>query len=181
MLTRRRLLQTAGGGFGMLGLAGLLQAEDLLASPLETAGPDDLAGRLAQNPMATCAGHFPPKAKRVIWFFVNGGPSHVDTWDFKPELAKWDGKSIKEFDPAFKNTTGFFKDAVGGLMKSPFRFRQRGECGKSVSEIFPNLASTSTRWRSFTRALPSPTITRRRCSRSTPAFRAWGFHASARG
>jgi hypothetical protein len=141
MLTRRQLLQTAGGGFGFLGLAALLQADGLLASPLEAAGPDDLAGRLAQNPMATRAGHFPPRAKRVIWFFVNGGPSHVDTWDYKPALAKWDGKSIKEFDPAFKNTTGFFKDAVGGLMKSPFRFRQRGECGKSVSEIFPNLGA----------------------------------------
>src|SRR5580704_13996968 len=101
MLTRRQLLQTAGGGFGFLGLAALLQADGLLASPLEAAGPDDLAGRLAQNPMATRAGHFPPKAKRVIWFFVNGGPSHVDTWDYKPALAKRDGKSIKEFDPAF--------------------------------------------------------------------------------
>ena len=75
-------------------------------------------------------GILPAKAKRVIWFFVNGGPSHVDTWDYKPALAKWDGKSIKEFDPTFKNTTGFFKDAVGGLMKSPFRFSPRGECGK---------------------------------------------------
>ena len=89
--------------------------------------------------MAARPGHLPARAKRVIWFFVNGGPSQVDTWDYKPALAKWDGKSIKEFDPTFKNTTGFFKDAVGGLMKSPFRFSPRGECGKMVSEIFPNL------------------------------------------
>ena len=127
MLTRRQLLKTAGGGFGLLGLASLLESEGML----ETA--------LAQNPMTPHPGHLPATAKRVIWFFVNGGPSHVDTWDHKPALARWDGKSIKEFDPAFKNTTGFFKDAVGGLMKSPFRFSPRGQCGKMVSEIFPNL------------------------------------------
>jgi hypothetical protein len=54
-------------------------------------------------------------------------------------LEKWSGKSIKEFDGAFDNTTGFFKDAVGGLMPSPFKFSPQGECGKMVSEIFPNL------------------------------------------
>ncbi len=139
MLTRRQLLQTAGGGFGFLGLAALLQSEGMLEQALADSGPQDLAGMLAQNPMAVRPGHLPPKAKRVIWFFVNGGPSHVDTWDFKPALARWDGKAMTAFDPAFKNTTGFFKDAVGGLMKSPFRFNPRGECGKMVSEIFPNL------------------------------------------
>ena len=139
MLTRRQLLQTAGGGFGLLGLASLLQSEGMLESALAAVGPGEEAGGLAGNPMAARPGHLPAKAKRVIWFFVNGGPSHVDTWDYKPALARWDGKSIKEFDPEFKNTTGFFKDAVGGLMKSPFRFTPRGECGKMVSEIFPNL------------------------------------------
>ena len=68
-----------------------------------------------------------------------GGPSHVDTWDYKPGLEKWDGKSIREFDPEFLDTTGFFKDAVGALMKSPFKFTPRGQCGKMVSEIFPHL------------------------------------------
>ncbi len=141
MLTRRQLLGRAGGGFGLLGLASLLQSEGMLeqARADSGAGPNDVAAKLSQNPMAIRPGHLPGKAKRVIWFFVNGGPSHVDTWDFKPGLAKWDGKSIKEFDPGFKNTTGFFKDAVGGLMKSPFKFSARGECGKMVSEIFPNL------------------------------------------
>jgi hypothetical protein len=139
MLTRRRLFETAGGGFGLLGLASLLHSEGMLETALADSGASDLAGILAKNPMAERTGPTPAKAKRVIWFFVNGGPSHVDTWDFKPALARWDGKSIKEFDPTFKNTTGFFKDAVGGLMKSPFRFNPRGECGKNVSEIFPNL------------------------------------------
>jgi hypothetical protein len=75
----------------------------------------------------------------VIWVFVNGGPSQVDTWDYRPELTKWDGKSIKEFAPEFSNTTGFFKDAVGNLMQSPFQFTPRGQCGKMVSSIFPHL------------------------------------------
>jgi hypothetical protein len=139
MLTRRQLLQSAGGGFGWLGLLALLQSEGTLELARAGSGESEVAARLAQTPMAPRLGQLPAKAKRVIWFFVNGGPSHVDTWDHKPALAKWDGKSIKEFDPTFKNTTGFFKDAVGGVMKSPFRFSPRGESGKMVSEIFPNL------------------------------------------
>ena len=139
VLTRRQLLEAAGGGFGLIGLASLLHCEGMLETVAAGSGGDDLAGKLAQNPMAAAPGQLPAKAKRVIWFFVNGGPSHVDTWDYKPALSRWDGKSITGFDPSFKNTTGFFKDAVGGLMKSPFRFSPRGECGKMVSEIFPAL------------------------------------------
>ena len=67
---------------------------------------------------------------------MNGGPSQVDTWDYKPELAKRDGQELKGFD---KNT-GFFTDQVGPLMKSPFKFAQHGQNGTWVSEIFPNLA-----------------------------------------
>ena len=132
-LNRRTLLQRAGCGFGMLGLAGLLQDQGMLESH---AG--DLSRR-SLNPLAPQKPHFVPKAKRVIWIFVNGGPSHVDTWDYKPELERWNDKSIKEFAPEFTNTTGFFKNAVGNLMKSPFQFSPRGECGKMVSEIFPKL------------------------------------------
>ena len=118
----------------MLGLAGLLQDQGLLSS----AAAEDLGSR-SLNPLAPQDTHFPAKAKRVIWIFVNGGPSHVDTWDYKPELERWHDKSIKEFAPEFTNTTGFFKDAVGNLMKSPFAFTPRGESGKMVSEIFPKL------------------------------------------
>ncbi len=139
MLTRRQLLQKAGGGFGMIGLAALLQSEGLVdVNTAARGGESDLKG-VAANPMAARPPHFPARARRVVWIFVNGGPSPVDTWDYKPALARWDGKSIKQFDPDFKNTTGFFKDAVGGLMKSPFAFTPRGECGKMVSEIFPHL------------------------------------------
>ena len=135
MVSRRALLRRAGCGFGMLGLTGLLHEQGMLSESL--AG--DTLGARALNPLAPQPAHFAAKAKRVIWIFVNGGPSYVDTWDYKPALEKWDGKSIKEFDSGFKNTTGFFKNAVGNLMKSPFKFSPRGECGKMVSSIFPNL------------------------------------------
>jgi len=132
--TRRKLLRQAGAGCGWLALLALLWEEQ--------GGQKALAGSLgdrALNPLAPQPSHFPAKAKHVIWVFINGGPSHVDTWDYKPALEKWDGKSIREFDPEFKNTTGFFKNAVGSLMRSPFRFTPRGQCGKMVSEIFPFL------------------------------------------
>lgn len=134
-MSRREWLGRAGCGFGLLGLASLLRDEGRLGS---AQGADGLGTR-AVNPLAPQPTHFEAKAKRVIWIFVNGGPSQVDTWDYKPELEKWDGKTIREFAPEFSNTTGFFKDSVGNLMKSPFEFSPRGECGKMVSSIFPHL------------------------------------------
>ncbi len=120
-LTRRRWLQRAGGGFGLIGLAGIApDGEGLL-------GAASAAADASLNPMAARPGHFPARAKRVIWVFTNGGPSQVDTWEYKPALERWHGKSMREFDPSFKNTTGFFKNQVGALMKSPFRFTPRGE------------------------------------------------------
>jgi hypothetical protein len=133
ILTRRELVRRAGCGAGMLGLATLLFDQGMLSAH---AGALDSRGL---NPLAPRPPHFQARARRVIWVFINGGPSHVDTWDYKPALSKWDGKSIREFDPGFKNTTGFFKNAVGALMKSPFTFRQRGQSGKWVSDIFPQL------------------------------------------
>ena len=122
--SRRDFLRHAGNGFGTLALAALLQREGLLAAPAPV------------NPLAPKAGHFPAKAKSVIWLFLNGGPSHVDTFDYKPELAKHDGQELKGFD----KTTGFFADQVGPLMKSPFEFKQHGQSGAWISEIFPRIA-----------------------------------------
>jgi len=124
-LTRRQLLRQAGGGLGMLALGSLLD-------PCPTVGADASPANL----LAARAGHFPAKAKNVIWLFMNGGPSQVDTWDYKPELAKQDGKPIKGFD---KNT-GFFTGAVGPVMKSPFKFKQHGESGTWVSDLFPRIS-----------------------------------------
>ena len=123
---RRQLLAHSGAGAGILGLTSLLGNEGLL-SAAETPALDPLAPRQP---------HFPAKAKAVIWLFINGGPSHVDTWDYKPELEKSDGKELEGFD----KFTGFFSGAVGPLMKSPFKFAQHGESGKWVSDIFPHLS-----------------------------------------
>ena len=132
--SRRQLLQHAGCGFGLLGLIDILSSEKLLGDVAAT----DFAER-STHPLSAQQPHFVGRAKQVIWIFVNGGPSHVDTWDYKPALERWHGKSMRDFDADFKNTTGFFKDAVGALMKSPFSFAPRGRCGKMVSSIFPYL------------------------------------------
>jgi hypothetical protein len=67
---------------------------------------------------------------------MNGGPSHVDTWDYKPELERRDGQELAGFD----RNTGFFRDQVGPIMRSPFRFQRHGQSGAWVSDIFPNMA-----------------------------------------
>lgn len=130
-VSRRDMLRRCGAGLGTLGLAGVLADEGLLGASASAA----LTGPRSMNPMAPDSPHFAPKAKRVIWLFINGGPSHVDTWDHKPALEKLDGKKLEGFDPE----TGFFKNQVGALMKSPFSFRPRGQSGKMVSDIFPHL------------------------------------------
>jgi Protein of unknown function (DUF1501) len=137
-LGRRELLRRAGCGFGLLGLSALLREEGLLAAPAAATAEDE-SGNRGLHPLAPRQPQFPARATRVIWIFINGGPSHVDTWDYKPALEKWHGKSIREFAPDFKDTTGFFKNAVGALMKSPFEFTPRGACGKRVSSIFKHL------------------------------------------
>src|SRR5262245_5079654 len=87
LLTRRELLARSRMGFAMLGLAGLMGSEGLLAAPAEAA--TDLV-----HPLAPKSPQFTPKAKRVIHLFMNGGPSHVDTFDPKPLLAKYAGKPL---------------------------------------------------------------------------------------
>ena len=127
LLPRRELLRRAGGGAGMLALASLLQDTGLLL-------PSARAASL--NPLAPRPAHFPGRAKSVIWLFMNGGPSQVDTWDYKPELIKSDGKELAGFD----RTTGFFTDSVGPIMKSPFAWAQHGQSGTWVSDLFPHLS-----------------------------------------
>lgn len=129
---RRAMLARCGGGAGLIGLATLLAQQGLLAPEAYAAGANDR--RL--NPLAPGQPHFPARAKSVIWLFMNGGPSQVDTWNYRPQLAKKDGVELEGFD---KNT-GFFTGAVGPLMKSPFQWAQHGQSGTWVSEIFPNLS-----------------------------------------
>ncbi len=122
--TRRALLQRAGGGIGMLALNSLLNQNSIGSQ------------NNSINPLASKKPHHRAKAKNVIWLFINGGPSHVDTWDYKPGLVKADGQKLDGFD----KTTGFFDNAVGPLLKSPFEFKQHGQSGMWASSLFPNLS-----------------------------------------
>lgn len=128
LLNRREILRRAGGGAGLLALAGLMDDGGLLLPSARAASQG--------NPLAPRAPHFPTRAKSVIWLFMNGGPSQVDTWDYKPELIRQDGKEL----PGFDKKTGFFTDSVGPLMKSPFDWKQHGQSGTWVSDLFPHLA-----------------------------------------
>src|SRR5262245_6006479 len=123
VLTRRELLCRAGSGFGWLALSSMI-------------GRAAAGTSLGVHPLAPKPPPLRARAKSVIWIFANGGPSQVDTWDYKPELARRDGMTLEGFD----NKTGFFQDAVGPLMKSPFAWRQYGESGAWVSELFPSLS-----------------------------------------
>jgi hypothetical protein len=124
--SRRDLLRRIGGGFGAVGLAGVL-AEDL-ARPTQT-----FAREASANPLAPKPPHYSPRATRVIFLFMNGGPSHVDTFDPKPLLAKLDGQGLPE-----SVNTG--RNGRGKLMGSPFSFAKYGESGIEVSSLFPEVS-----------------------------------------
>ena len=117
---RRDFLKKAGAGFGALALADLLADEKLLAA-------DDRV----LDPLAPRPSHFPAKAKSIIWLFMEGGPSSVDTFDPKPELTRRDGQRIDIVT---------FNGSPGPLMKSPFTFKQHGESGAWVCDRYPNVA-----------------------------------------
>ena len=121
--SRRQLLQNCGAGFGAIAL------NDLLARTV-SAGQNSSA---ASNPLLSRPGHFPARAKRVIFLFMHGGPSHVDTFDYKPLLAKHDGQPL----PFEKPRIQFAQ--TGNLLKSPWKFRQYGQSGAWVSDLFPNV------------------------------------------
>lgn len=125
-LSRRRAMKDSALGFGFLALA------DLLAGDARTATAAAVAGKV--DPLAPKPPHFPARAKRVIFLFMKGGPSHVDLFDPKTELDKYDGKPF----PGEKPRVQFA--ATGALLKSPWKFKQYGQCGQPVSELFPHMA-----------------------------------------
>ena len=119
--TRRDLLRLSANGFGLLALADLLGARTSAAdTPIDPKDP------LARRPP-----HFKPKAKRIIFLFMHGGPSQVDTFDPKPALKKFDGKPY----PGQKPRVQFAK--TGDLLASPWEFKPGGKCGLPVSDLFP--------------------------------------------
>ena len=113
MTTRREMLQQSALGFGSLALTSLLQAE---------------------NPLAAKRPHFRPRAKRVIFLFMKGGPSQLDTFEHKPLLQRDHGKPL----PFDKPKVTFAK--TGNLLASPWQFKPYGQCGHMVSELFPHVA-----------------------------------------
>src|SRR5579864_8700004 len=119
-LSRRDLLRTMGTGFGMAGLGSTLNASTLKPAA-------------ALNPLAPKAPHFPAKAKHVIFLFLNGGPSQVDTFDPKPMLVKFNGKPAPEGNVKTERKTG-------NLLKSPFTFKKYGQSGIEISELFAQTA-----------------------------------------
>ena len=123
-LSRRTMLRRSALGFGSLGLYSLLQESDLLA------------GSASGGPLASKQPHFAPRAKRIIFLFMHGGVSHVDTFDPKPRLDSDNGKPLP-----IKRSLTFNAKEAGGLMRSPWEFEQRGESGIPVSELFPEVAS----------------------------------------
>ncbi len=119
-ISRREWLKATGCGFGYLALAGLCAEQ--AAADASAEGPASRPAYL--NPLAPKPTHFKAKAKRVIMLFMQGGPSHVDTFDYKPKLQQDSGKPGER----------------GMLLGSPFKFEQHGSGGLWISELFPNIA-----------------------------------------
>ena len=129
VFSRRDLLRVSAGGFGLLALA------DLFA---QTSGTTSSAyadaTEVAKGPMAPRQPHFPARAKRVIFLFMHGGPSQVDTFDYKPLLERDHGKPLPFAKPRVVSSE------TGNLLRSPWKFKRHGQSGTWVSELFPHVA-----------------------------------------
>jgi hypothetical protein len=123
LFSRREMLKRSGVGLGMLGLAGVLSDAESFAGT---------TSKISANPLTAKLPHFPGRAKRVIHFFLNGGPSQVDTFDPKPMLEKHAGKPLPQ--------TYLTERKTGGAMPSPFKFQKYGQSGIEVSELFARTA-----------------------------------------
>jgi len=129
MLPRRNLLQASACGFAWLAARGLAAT-----------AADESASALSPSLEATPrTHHFPPRAKRIIFLFMQGGPSHVDTFDYKPDLAVHDGQSMP-FDDSRAFANSGKRGASHRVMKSPWAFRQYGDGGHWISDLFPHVA-----------------------------------------
>jgi len=126
--SRRDFLWQAGGGFAGLALIDLLSRAGAL-------GPDVHADPAGQRPLALRPPHFPAKAKHVVFLFMNGGPSQVDTFDPKPELGRRHGEAYTGDAKIGSNGR-----AIGHLMQSPFEFKRHGSSGLEISSLFPHTA-----------------------------------------
>ena len=129
--TRREFFWETGAGFTGLALSGMLGSDGFLAN--QSVAADGVSSFI--NPMTPKKPHFTPKAKAVIFLFMYGGPSHVDTFDYKPELYPLDGKTIK-----VKTFGRGGKRNQSRVVGPKWKFKQYGESGKWVSDLFPHLS-----------------------------------------
>ncbi len=121
------MLKQCSTGFGAAALAALSQ-------------PDSFAAETKKDPWAPRKPHFAPKAKHVIFLYMDGGPSHVDTFDYKPLLEKYDGKDPRKVIGKLAPTQF---DNIGKVLKGQWEFKQRGESGHWISELFPYLSEVA--------------------------------------
>src|SRR5437588_8050760 len=126
LLDRREFLWRFGGGLGGIALAHLLGAEGLLEGAVVPRTRSALGGGV----------HHPARAKRVVQLFMSGAASQCDTFDYKPELIK---RSGEKFDPGEK--VELFQSDPGAVMKSPWEWKPRGQCGKWISDLVPHIGS----------------------------------------
>jgi hypothetical protein len=133
LLNRRHFLSLSGTGLGSIALTALLAEQGLLAAEKDRS---PIRPQLRpENPLAPRSPHFVPKAKRVLVIFCSGACSHLDTWDYKTELIKHDGQPMPGNEKLIT-----FQGEQGNLTKSPYEFKPRGQSGKYISELLPNLA-----------------------------------------
>ncbi|MBS0207687.1 MAG: DUF1501 domain-containing protein [Planctomycetes bacterium] len=126
--SRRQMLLNASCGFGYMALAGLSANRSLAAT----------TSAAAVNPLAAKTPHFPAKAKRVIFLFMQGGVSQVDSYDHKPQLDKLEGE-LMSFDDARALANKGVRGVTQRVMKSRWNFAQHGECGRWASDLFPEV------------------------------------------
>src|SRR6185369_13838749 len=123
-INRRELLRRASNGFGALALTALL-------------GRKSLAESHSRSPLEPKAPHFQPRARNVIFLFMEGAVSQVDSFDYKPLLAKYHGQDPRKAIGKLEKTQ--FEN-VGQVLKSPWSFSQHGQCGAWISDLFPHVA-----------------------------------------
>jgi len=139
--TRRQFFANSGVSLGSLGLTSLLSDENLFAAPETSASVALSDAARGTNPMAPRGGHFPAKAKQVIFLFMAGGPSQLELFSPKPKLVEMDGQVIPESFVAGKRFAFIKKDAK--LLGSRRKFRQWGESGAVISDLLPHLGSVA--------------------------------------
>ena len=133
MNSRRDWLRTASCGFGSLALSALAHWD---------ARADEARSRIedSANPLAPKQPHFSPRAKSVIFLYMHGGTSHIDSFDYRPELERQHGKKLPDSVNTGRNK---FNANLGTILKSPWKFRQFGESGEWASELFPHVGQVA--------------------------------------